>query len=64
MRSVNGAIAKLSFTDDAVIVDVKGEDGLAYTVSTSNDIVEKQGLVVGQAISVVAGDDGAAVGLG
>jgi hypothetical protein len=43
---------------------VKGEDGLAYTVSTSNDIVEKQGLVVGQAISVVAGDDRAVVGLG
>jgi hypothetical protein len=38
MRSVNGK-AK---ADDAVIVDVKVEDGLAYTVSTSNDIVESR----------------------
>ncbi|MDO9384486.1 MAG: hypothetical protein Q7T86_16675 [Hyphomicrobiaceae bacterium] len=64
MRSVNGTIANLSLADDAVIVDVKGDDGLAYTLSTSNDTVEKQGLIVGQAISVVVGDDGAAIGLG
>ena len=31
MRSVNSTIAKLSLADDAVIVDVKGEVGLAYT---------------------------------
>ena len=64
MRSVNGTIARLSLADDAIIVDVKGDDGLAYTLSTSNDTIEKQGLIVGQAISVVVGDDGVPVDLG